>query len=209
MARLRELASSADRTDSDLPGKPVFQSSTKSLLDASEQAQRASTAAVEARRAAAPAIAEELAKYQANDLPYLKRQIDGVQGKLREVTIAFERRREADLRANFAEKMLHDPALMSDPAECRKAGQDLTTFENQPWFETLPGPARARVLFARAVSEAYASFLEGETVARTAERCRPDLIRSYGLDAAVHERWVKSGKLSPRITAFFEQVRRP
>ena len=80
--------------------------------------------------------------------------------------------------------------------------------EAQPYFETLPAPVRARVLFARALCEAMAVFLEAESAARVAERCRGDLGRAYTLDPQVDASWKKSGRLSPRIAKVFDEARR-
>lgn len=209
MARLREYASAADRVDSDLPGNAEFTNAVGILQQASQDSHLFSESAVAARTPETPADAEELKKYREVDLPYHKRQIDAVLGKLKESSIAYERRVEADSRASKAEQALSTPAVMSSPEACRKAGQELSVFESQAWFETLPAPARARVLFARAISEAVASFLEGEPAARVAERCRADALRAYGLDGAVAERWTKSGRLSPRLSSFFERMRKP
>ena len=61
---------------------------------------------------------------------------------------------------------------MAIPEECRKVSRDLSAQESQVWFESLPAPIRARTLYARAVCEATAAFLEAETPERVAERCR-------------------------------------
>lgn len=207
MARLKELAAAAEKPDSDLPGAADFKAATSKLLDASEASR--SDAEQMLAKAVETGGAEEIRKYLANELPYQKRQVEAVRAKIREVTIAYERRTSADVAARDAEAKIVDPARMSDPEDCRKVGRELSTLESQPWFESLPAGVRARALFARAVCEATASFLEAETPARVAEKVRGDVLRAAGLDAAVQKPWQERGRLSPRLSSLFEQIRRP
>ena len=99
-------------------------------------------------------------------------------------------------------------ADLADPQACRALEKPLSTLESQAYFETLPAPVRARVLFARALCEAMAVFLEAESPARVAERCRGDLTRAFTLDPQVDASWRQSGRLSPRIEKVFDEARR-
>ncbi len=209
MARLREWATAADKADSDLPGSPAFKSSTARLLEACDASRVRTESDLAARSAAGTSIPEELKKYRDIELAYQKRQTDTVRGRILELTVAFERRVAAETQAAAAEARISAPEVLSHPEECRKTGQGLTAFESQAWFETLPAPHRARILFARAVTEGTASFLEAETVSRVGERCRADLLKAFALDPKVQERWIRSGRLSPRLVRLFEQIRKP
>jgi hypothetical protein len=207
MSRLKDLAASADKPDSNLPGNVAFRESSARLLEASDVAKVEEDLA--ARLASGTSPAEDLKKYVETDLPYQKRQIEAVRGKFREVTVAWERRVSAEAAAKEAEDALVTPGRMSNPDEVRKIGQALSQLESLAYFETLPPGLRARVLYARAVSEAVTAFLDAEPPARAAERCRGDLLRATGLDAGVQKPWQESGRLSPRLSALFEQIRKP
>jgi hypothetical protein len=203
MARLKELAAAAEKPESDLPGDAAFKASSGGLLDASDASRTQAEALLTPL-----AKAEDVKKYVAADVPYQKRQVDALRAKIREVTTAYERRIAADGVAKDSEGRILVPAVMASPDECRKVSRILSTQESQVWFETLPAPIRARTLFARAVCEATAAFLEAEPPARVAERCRGDLLRAVGLDANVQKPWQDQGRLSPRLAALFEQIRK-
>ena len=203
MARLKELAAAAEKPESDLPGDAAFKASSSGLLDASDASRTKAEAILTPK-----ATAEDVKKYVAAELPYHKRQVDAVRAKIKEVTTAYERRVAADSVAKDSESKILVPAVMASPDECRKVSRVLSTQESQVWFETLPAPIRARTLFARAVCEATAAFLEAETSARVAERCRGDLLRAIGLDASVQKPWQDQGRLSPRLVALFEQIKK-
>ncbi len=209
LARLKELAASADRPDTNLPGTPAFREASARLLEAADASRAKAEEDLAARLASGGSPADDLKKYVESDLPYQKRQIEAVRGKFREVTVAWERRVAAEGAAREAEQGLVTPGRMSSPEECRKIIQALSQLESLAYFETLPTVLRARVLYARAVGEAVTAFLEGEPPARAAERCRGDLLRAYGLDAGVQKPWQAAGRLSPRLVELFEQVRKP
>lgn len=209
MARLREWAAAADQAESALPGSPLFKSSTARLLEACDASRLRTESDLAARSSAGTSIPEELRKYRDIELAYQKRQTDTVRGRILELTVAFERRVAAETQSVAAETRITTPEVLSNPEECRKTGQALTAFESQAWFETLPAPQRARILFARAVTEGTASFLEAEPVARVTERCRADLLKAFALDPKVQERWTQAGRLSPRLVRIFEQIRKP
>jgi hypothetical protein len=202
MARLKELAAAAEKPDSELPGSAAFQAAVAKLLEAVE----ASRAAAEALLSASTSA--DAKKYAAADLPYQKRQIDGVRAKIREVTVAHERRVAAEAVALEAETRLLHPDVMARPAELAKVTKSLSTLESQAYFETLPAPVRARTLCARAVSEAVAAFLDAEPPARAAERCRNDFLRAIALDANALKPWTDKGRLSPRLVELFERIRK-
>ena len=204
MARLKELAAAAEKPDSDLPGAADFKTSTSRLLDASEDSRGKAEAVLKPI-----GDTEEVRKYVAAELSYQKRQVEAIRAKIKEVTTAYERRVAADAVAKDSETQLLAPAVMASPDECRKVSRALSTQESQVWFETLPAAIRARTLFARAVCEATAGLLEAEPPARVAERCRGDLLRAVGLDANVQKPWQDQGKLSPRLVALFDQIRKP
>jgi hypothetical protein len=208
-ARLKELAAAAEKPDTNLPGMSAFRDATARLLEVSDASRAKAEEDLGARLAAGVGPTEELRKYVEGDLPYHKRQVDALRGKIREVTVAYERRVAAEASAKAAEEGLVDPARMADPEACRKILRDLSLLESQAYFETLPAPVRARVLFARAVGEAVTAFLEAEPPARVAERCKGDVLRAYGLDAEAHKAWRDAGRLSPRLAALFEGIRKP
>jgi hypothetical protein len=203
MARLKELAAAAEKPDSDLPGAAEFKASTSRLLDASDDSRAKAEALL-----SPIAGTEDVRKYVAGELPYHKRQIEAVRGKIREVTTAYDRRVAADGVAKVSETAILTPAVMASPEECRKVSRTLSAQESQVWFESLPAAIRARTLFARAVCEATTAFLEAEPSNRVAERCRGDLLRAFGLDAAVQKSWQDQGRLSPRLAALFEQIKK-
>lgn len=208
-ARLKELAASADKPDTNLPGSPAFRDAAARLLEVSDASRAKAEEDLGARLSAGLGPTDDLKKYVEADLPYQKRQVDAVRGKIREVTVAYERRVAAEAAAKAAEDGLVSPARMANPDECRKILQALSQLESQAYFETLPAPVRARVLFARAVGEGVTGFLEAEPPARVAERCKGDLLRAQGLDAGVQKPWQDAGRLSPRLAALFDQIRKP
>ncbi len=206
MARLRELATSADKPGSDLPGSADFQKAAADLLAASDADHAAVEKDLKERLDQTPD--EDLQKYVEVDLPYQKRQIEAVRGKIKELTVAYDRRVRAGETGQAAEAGLFAPATLADPEACRGLLKPLNVLEAEAWFETLPAAVRARVLFARAVCEATAAFLDAEPSYRVAERCRGDVIKAYALDPKVDARWREAGRLSPRISKVFEQMRR-
>ncbi len=206
MARLRELADTAEKPGSDLPGAADFKALVTRLLDATEGSRAKTEELLSGLAAANGPEAEDARKYAAADLPYQKRQLEGVRAKIREVTTAYERRTAAQGVTVAAETKLLTPAIMGNPDECRKVSRALSEQESQVWFESLPAPIRARTLFTRAVCEATAALLEAEPANRVAERCRGDLLRALSLDGSVNKSW--QGKLSPRLNVLFEQIRK-
>ena len=205
MARLRELATAADKPDTSLPGTPAFKSATSRLLDAADAARTKVEQDLAARGADG---SEDLKKYLESDLPYQKRQVETVRGKVREVTLAYERRVAAEAAAQAAEAEIQSPGLMADPAEGRRISRALSKLESEAYFETLPAVVRARVLFARAVCDAVVASREADPPSRVAEKCRGDLLRAAGLDAGVHKPWQDAGRLSPRLSGLFDLIRK-
>jgi hypothetical protein len=208
MARLKELALAADKPDSVLPGTAGFKADTAKLLESLDASRIRAEKDLAARVSASTAVSDELKKYIETDLPYQKRQIEAVFGKVREVTVAYDRRVSAEASAKTAEDGILTPGRMSDPAEARKISRALSQLESEAYFETLPAPVRARVLFARAVSEAVGAFLEADPPARVAEKVRGDVLRASGLDPGVAKPWLDGGRLSPRLSVLFDQIRR-
>jgi hypothetical protein len=207
LARLKEMASLAERPDSDLPGSAEFQKESMELLTASAETAVKVEQALQERLRNQTVPPQDLKKYLEVDLPYHRRQTEAVRGKLREVLIAYERRVAAEAAARTAQDGLSAPGVMVDPSACRKLAQPLSVLEAQPYFETLPAPVRAHVLFARALCEATAGFLDAESPARVAERCKADLARAHALDPQVETPWKESGRLSPRIAKVFDRLR--
>lgn len=208
MARLREMAALAEKPDSDLPGSEEFKKDAAELLAASDESQAAVEKELRGRLERAGGTDEDLRKYLETDLPYQKRQIEAVRGKIRELTVAYDRKVKAEEAARKAEAELYSPEAIADPAACRKIAQPLSLLEAQAYFETLPAPVRARVLFARAVSEAFATFLEAEPPARAIERCRADVQKACALNPRIDAPWKEKGLLSPRILALFDEIRK-
>ncbi len=201
MSRLREMVASAEKPDSALPGDADFKKVTADLLAAQDEALAKAEADLKKIGGEAPL------KYVETDLTNQKRHIEAVRGRIRELTVAHDRKLAAEATGRTAEEGLFTPDVVANPQACRKLAQPLGVLEAQAYFETLPGAVRARALFARAVCEAFATLLEAEPAARVAERCRADVIKAYALDARVDARWRESGRLSPRVAKIFEDLR--
>jgi hypothetical protein len=201
MSRLRELADQAEKPDSTLPGATDFKKETGDLLKAQDEA------AARAEADLKKLEGEEFRRYLEKEFATQKRQTEAVRGKVRELTVAYERKLAAEATDRTAEEGLYAADVLANPEACRKLSKPLSVLEAQAYFETLPGPVRARTLYARAVCEAFASLLEAEPASRVAERCRADVLKAFAMDAKVDARWRESGRLSPRVAKIFEDLR--
>lgn len=206
LARLKELAYAEDPN---APGAADYRPTAQALADAGDDFLKKAEAEVQGKAALAEgAAAAALKKYVETELPYQRRQVDGLRKRVEEAVLAYDRRVAAEKLVKTSEEGLFHPALMGDPEEYRKVGRALSGLESQAYFETLPPVLRARVLFTRAITEAMVVFLEAESSARAAERCRGDIAKAFALDPQVDLSWRDQGKLSPKILAVFDQVKK-
>lgn len=109
------------------------------------------------------------------------------------------------LKVKGLENVLASLAARTEPEHGKRLAAEAAAVEAMPVFASLPPPVRARAFFIRAVSEAAAALLEGETADQAAERCRVPAAEAFKLDSKVADPW--RARLSPKILAVLDKAR--
>jgi len=174
------------------------------LLSSWEAAARGWEADLRKRLKGLPAGAErdETQAYLAGELAAESRQADSARSDRTEQARGRERLERA-IRAT--ETALSDAKVMADESELKKVVSEAAALEADPLFAAMPGAARARALFARALADMTAGFLEFETDQSVAARCKSALSKAYALDPKVDAAWRE--RLSPRLLAVLDGLK--
>jgi hypothetical protein len=105
-----------------------------------------------------------------------------------------------------ADQVLAQRSAMASPDALRAAAKDLGPLEEAAAWKDTPASLRARALFARALLDAVATFLEGEPAPGALDRAAAGVKAARALDARVDDPWKE--KLSPKLKTWLDRLDR-